>query len=184
MDIKMIYSTFGLDNLLTEMEVALKLSGKDYTEASYEVILRNIKQRINREYQIDLNLGKINDVSFETGIYRSAVALFIDNMAMIHSKLCAYCHVCRYTLHNDVSLTSINYMGFTEDSMMNTLHLLQREKTHVATEEALELMKQKIMTIKTSNEKRLFMLLLITYDFGLYEISACIAEILYLGGLL
>lgn len=178
----MIYKTAGLDNLLTELEVALKLSGKDYTESSYEAIVKNVKQRINREYQIDLNLGKINDISFETGIYKAAVALFIDNMASIHGKLCAYCHVCRFTMHNDISLSSINYMSYTEDSMEYTLRMLQRDKTKVKAEESIELMKNKIMTIKASNEKRLFMLLILTYDFGLYEISACIAEILFLGG--
>lgn len=184
MDIRQIYVVGGLENLLTELEVAIKLSGKDYAESSYDTIVRNVKQRINKEYQIDLNLGKINDVSFETGIYKAAVSLFIDNMAMIHSKLCAYCQICRYTVHNDISLSSINYMSCTEDSMKQTLKVLQREKTRVKAEEAIETMKTKIMTIKTSNEKRLFMLLLLTYDFGLYEITACIAEILYLGGVL
>lgn len=184
MDIRQIYSMGGLENLLTEMEVAIKLTGKDYTEPSYETILTNIKLRINKEYQIDLNLGKIDDISFETGIYKSAVTLFIDNMAMIHSKLCAYCQICRYTVHNDISLSSINYMSYTEESMLKLLKLLEREKTRVRAEEGLEVMKTKIMTIKASNEKRLFMLLLLCYDIGLYEITACIAEILYMGGVL
>lgn len=184
MDIRQIYSVGGLDKLLTEMELAIKLSGKDYMESSYDSILRNVKQRINKEYQIDLNLGKINDVSFETGIYRSAVALFLDTMAMVHSKLCAYCQICRYTVHNDISLSSINYMSYTQESMKKTLKALQREKTRVKAEESIEMMKSKIMTIKTSNEKRLFMLLLLAWDIGLYEIVACIAEILYLGGYL
>lgn len=184
MDIRQIYTVGGLDSLLTEMEVAIKLSGKDYTENSYDAILRNVKQRINKEYQIDLTLGKVNDISFETGIYKAAVSLFIDNMAMIHSKFCAYCQICRYTVHNDISLSSINYMSYTEDSMLLTLKMLQKEKTRVRADESIEAMKTKIMTIKTSNEKRLFMLLLLSYDIGLYEITACIAEILYLGGVL
>lgn len=170
--------------LLTELEVAIKLTGKDYTESSYETILNNVKLRINREYQIDLNLGKINDISFETGIYKSAVALFIDNIAMIHSKICAYCQICRYTVHNDISLSSINYMSYTEESMIKILRLLEREKTRVQAEEGLEVMKTKIMTIKASNEKRFFMLLLLCYDIGFYEVAASIAEILRLGGMI
>lgn len=184
MDIRQIYSVGGLDKLLTEMEAAIKLHGKDYMESSYDTILRNIKQRINKEYQIDLNLGKINDISFETGIYRSAVALFLDVMAMVHSKLCAYCQICRYMTHNDISLSSINYMSYTQESMKKILKALQREKTMVMAEESIEMMKTKIMTIKTSNEKRLFMLLLLSWDIGLYELVAVIAEILFLGGYL
>ena len=68
--------------------------------------------------------------------------------------------------------------------MKKILKALQREKTMVMAEESIEMMKTKIMTIKTSNEKRLFMLLLLSWDIGLYELVAVIAEILFLGGYL
>lgn len=184
MDIKQLYTLNNVEDLLTTIEVALKVDGKDYGESSYDAIARNVKQRINREYQIDLNLGKINDISFETGIYRAAVSLFIDNMALMHAKLSAYCQISRYITHIDVSLSAINYMAYTEESMKSILKLLQREKTMPRCAEAIESMKEKIMTIKTSKEKRFFMIMLLCYDFGLYEIVATIAEILYLGGVL
>lgn len=182
MDIKQLYIGQQVDDLLTGFEAAIKLDGNDYSESNYDTIKQNVMKRINREYQLDLSIGKINDLAFEQGIYRVAAVSFIDSMALHHAKLSAYSQICRYRAYIDVSLQSINYMSYTEDSLMEILKLLQREKFQPRCDEAIESMKQKLMTIKTSREKRFFLLMLLCYDFGLYEVVASIAEILYLGG--
>ena len=86
MNIQSLYTTIGLDGIITELEAALQIDGKDYEEASFDTVIGNVKQRINRMYQIDLSLGKVNDISFESGIYKAAVSLFIDNVASIHAR--------------------------------------------------------------------------------------------------
>lgn len=186
MNIQDMYGTIGLDGIINELEAALQIDGKDYEEGRFDIIMKNVLTRINRMYQIDLTLDKVNAVSFESGIYKAAAALFIDNVASIHSRLSAFCQIERYKTQSYVSLSSINYMSYTKDSMRKVLKMLQREKTQMGTsaQESIELIKDRLATVRTCREKRLFMLLVVSYELGFPEVVASIAEILYLGGVL
>lgn len=183
MDINKLYSARGIDSIITELEVTLQISGDDYEEDSYEAVLNNVKKRINQQHQLDLLKNKVCDVELETSVFRTAVSMFLDGMTLMHAKLCAIGQLMRYNTLTEVSLDAINYISYTEDSMKVILETLQREKTIPTTDEAMKAIKGKIMRIKTTREKRLFLIMLICYDIGLNELVAAIAEILQLGGL-
>ena len=184
MNIKNLYGQDGLDKIITELEVALQLDGRDYEEESFSDILNNVYKRINRQYQLDFKMGKICDPIFETNKFFDSASLFVDNIALIHAKLSAYCHIVRYGLHTDVLLSNINYMSVQQSTMLQVLKELQLESCIPSVEEPVRVLENRIQTIRISREKRLFMLLLIAYEIGLYEVVATIAEILYLGGIL
>lgn len=186
MNIQSLYTTIGLDGIITELEAALQIDGKDYEEPSFDNILKNVKGRINRTYQIDLSLGKVNDISFESGIYKAAVSLFIDNVASIHARVCAFCQIERYKTTSYVSLSSINYMSYKKESLLKVLKLLQKEKLQLgeSASESVDLIKNRLVMIRICREKRLFMIMAIAYELGFNELVASIAEILYLGGVL
>lgn len=186
MNIQSLYTTIGLDGIITELEAALQIDGKDYEEASFDTIIGNVKQRINRMYQIDLSLGKVNDISFESGIYKAAVSLFIDNVASIHARLCAFGQIERFKTTSYVSLSAINYMSYKKESLLKVLKLLQREKLQIgeSAAESVDLIKNRLVMIRICREKRLFMIMVVAYELGFNELVATIAEILYLGGVL
>lgn len=184
MDIKSLYRLNDFDGIITELEAALQIDGKDYEESEFTHIIQNVRTRINRQYQIDLSLGKINDISFESGIYHAAVALFIDNVASIHSRLCALCQIERYTTTSLVNLGVVNYLSYKKESLMKVLQLLQREKTLLGTSasESVSMIENRLAMIRICREKRLFMILIVAYELGFNEIVASVAEILYFGG--
>lgn len=182
MDILSFYKVHGLETIITEAEVALKIEGHDYEETDFSRIMADIKKRINKEYQVDLNNGKVNDVSFESGIYRAAVSLFLDTMSGVHMKLVAECHLERYQLIPSTHLAKLNWLGFTRESLLKMLKHAQTRKHLPQCEKAIKSFESSLATINFGIEKRLVMLLCVCYEIGVYEIVSAIAEILYLGG--
>jgi len=183
MDINKLYTTRGIDNIITELEATLQISGEDYEEDNYEDVLKNVKKRINQQHQLDLFRNKVTDVELESSVYKTAVSMFLDGMTLMHAKLCAIGQLMRYNTATEVNLDAINYISYTEDSMKVILETLEREKTIPTAHEAMSAIKGKIMRIKTTREKRLFLIMLICYDIGLNELVATIAEILHMGSL-
>ena len=39
MNIQSLYTTIGLDGIITELEAALQIDGKDYEEASFDTVI-------------------------------------------------------------------------------------------------------------------------------------------------
>lgn len=182
MDILSFYKVHGLDTIITEAEVALKIEGHDYEETDFSRIMADIKKRINKEYQIDLNNGKVNDISFETGIYKAATSLFLDTMSGVHMKLTAECQLERYQTISSTHLAKLNWLGFTRESLLAMLMHAQTLKNLPKCEKAIKSFEAALATINFGIEKRLIMLMCVAYEIGVYEIVAAIAEILYLGG--
>lgn len=182
MDILSFYQVHGIDAIVTEAEVALKIEGYDYEETNFSKIFSNIKKRINKEYQIDLNIGKVNDISFETGIYKAAVSLFLDTMAGVHMKLSAECQLERYQLITSTHPQRLNWFGFTKESLLELLKHAQIRKHIPECEKAIKKIEESLATINFCLEKRLIMLMCVSYEVGVYEIVSIIAEILYIGG--
>lgn len=177
-----IEDIYNLDKLLKEAEVALQISGTDYEEKDFGIILRNIRDRLGLQYQIDLTDKNINDDSFNVSIYQSSISLLIDNMAMIHSKFAGYTQIVHYEFKSDINLSNVNYLGFTKDTVMTSLRLAQMRKTQPRILNFVESIKPKMYTIKHCKEKRLFVLFIVSYELGLNAFTATLAEILYIGG--
>lgn len=182
MDILSFYKIHGLESIVTEAEVALKIEGRDYEETDFNRIMADIKKRINKEYQIDLNNGKVNDISFETGIYKAATSLFLDTMSGVHMKLAAEHHLERYQLQVSTHIAKFNWLGYTRESLLKMLKHAQTKKHLPQCEKAIISFEQSLGTINFGLEKRLIMIMCVCYEIGVYEIVSVIAEILYLGG--
>lgn len=178
-----ITECYDTDSIIRELETAFQINGSDFEERDLDLVIRNVKTRIGRQYQIDLSENKIDSAELEVGVYRNAVSIYIDNIARIHAKLCGLCQIARYMTYVQVSLSSVNYLGYTETTLKTMLVALQRKVTLPMAEEAINSVKVKLGTINNCREKRLFMLIVISHALGFYEVTAAIAEILYLGSM-
>lgn len=175
MNIGQLYNLF---DILRDIEVALCVEASDYDERDCDNILLNVKKRLNRQYQVDFTQYKVSDALLSNS---DNLLLFVETMKHLHGILSGYCQVSRYTKKIDVSLDNINYLGVTKVSMQKVLKCLQYKDTYDRAREALDSIKVKLATISICTEKRLFLLLVISDELGIYELSTCIAEILFLG---
>lgn len=180
-----ISDCYRLHDIIRELETALCIDGSYYDERDYDKMLSLIKTGIDREYHLDLSSYKIGDAELSSTVYNTAQVLFVDNIALIHSKICGACQIARYKTHVPLSLVDLNYLGFTRETLKPTLLALQREKIlandkNYRAKEAIEAIKAKLVTLNLTWEKRILVLMLVSYDLGMYEITAAIDELLYL----
>lgn len=179
----MIISDFyDINKIILDVEVALQIDGKDYGEKDVDVILDNIRNRIIRQYQLDLFGKKINDDVLYVGNSRSSAALFVENIAALHGRLCGYLQIVRYCKQSTITPTNINYMGFTPKSFMSFLIGASSANTMPNIDISVKAIKNKFSTINSCTEKKLILIMIVAYEFGLYELVSSVAEILYLGG--
>lgn len=177
-EIRFAHDFYGV---ITELEVAFCIDGEDYATRDVDMAITKIKQRLQRQYSIDLS-GSIDDTYAGT-IIGDEVKNFLDNMHYMYNRISGCGQYFRYVGKVPINLSKINYMGITKDSMLSVLKLLQCEGRHDSLSSAMEQIKAKIGTIPMSIEKKMFMCLYVSYILELYEMSAAIAEILYLGGI-
>lgn len=177
-----ISSLYDINRIIINLEVALQIDGQDYAEKDVNTIIRNVKQRIIRQYQVDLTNCKITDDDLSIGRSRNSAVLFIENVANLHGQLCGYLQIVRYTGEVQIKPINVNYLGFVEKSLMSVLQLAMRRKTVPTLHDAMEAVKIKVGSINNCMEKKIFLIMIVAYELGFNEIMAAAAEILYLGG--
>lgn len=177
-----ISDMYDINRIVLDIEVALQIDGKDYAEKDVDVILNNIHNRIIRQYQLDLRGKKVSDDSLYIGKSSRAISLFIENIAVLHSRLCGYLQIVRYTKYVTIKPVNINYMGFTQKSFLSFFISAMGATTIPNIEVAVRAIKGKFGSINNCIEKKLILIIIVAFELGLYELVAAIAEILYLGG--
>lgn len=176
-----ISDCYDLHKIIESLEVALQIDGVDMDERDIDQVIKNVRQRISRQYGIDIVTYKVTSPEVEMSDFRMSVKVFVDNIANIHAKLAGYAQMERYHAASGVSLSNINYLGKTEESLINNLAAMSREYYLPKTEKSIQAIKDKLGTINNCWEKRLFVLAVIAHEIGFDELTACIAEILLQG---
>lgn len=172
---------YDIDSILREAEATFQIDGQDYEEHDMDVVIRNVKQRLGRQARIDFEKYKITDPEISQGFYRAQAVMLTDSVAMLHGRLGGAVHIQRYLTSSPVSLSDVNYLGYTEESMRGVLRALQRKETAPKAVNAVKAIKEKLGAVISCREKRLFMLIIIADAIGYPEIVAVVAEILYQG---
>lgn len=176
-----ISNCYLLYDIIRELEVAYQIEGEDFEETDTDIVIKRVKQKLGRQYQINIMEFKATAPELEMSQFRNSLSLLIDNITAIHAKVCGYTQIERYTMKSGISLSDINYLGFTEVTLKETLIALQRQDTMPLAEESIQAIKTKLGTISNCWEKRIFVLLVVSYELGFYEMTAALAEILFQG---
>lgn len=174
-----INECYDIDNILREAEATFQIDGTDYGETNIQVVIDNVKHRISRQAQVDLRKYKMTDPELSMGVYHTQAVMFTSSVALLHSKFCGLAHIQRYLTQSPLSMNSINWLGYTAQSMKTFLTALQRKATLPSANNAVNAIREKMAVISNCREKRLFMILIIADAVGFPEIVAAIAEILY-----
>ncbi len=177
-----ISDLYDIHKLANNLEVALQIDGVDYAEKNIDTVIKNVRNRIISHYQIDLTKTNMADPALYMGKSRNAAILFLENITNLHAQLCGYLQICRYTASFLIKPINVNYLGIDDNDLMNFFQATMRKKTIPAISNAMEVVKQKVSTINACLEKKLLMIMIVSYELGFHELMATIAEIFYLGG--
>ena len=174
-----IKDKYRIDDVLHNLEMVLLIDGPDYEERNIDIVISEVKKRINRQYHIDLTNCKITDTQFDISNYQNEVAAYIDNAMAVHAKLCGLVAIDRYLQTSKLDLGTVNYLCSTEESFKTVLELLQVEEDSPRADASIESIKLKLGTIDNCREKRFLMVLVVAHAIGFNEIVAAVAELLW-----
>lgn len=177
-----ISDLYDIKKIIIDLEVALCIDGKDYSERNIDKIISDVKKRLIKQYQLDLTKNKITDEELYIGNTKASAQLFLENIASFHSKLAGYLSVTIYNRSITIKPINVNFLGFDEEKFLSPLRRLQDRKYIPTALIDLESIKNKLGSIPNCDEKRLFLLMIIAHELGFDELMSVIAQILYLGG--
>lgn len=177
-----ISDMYDINKIILNVENALCIDGSDYGEKDVDTILENVMNRIITKYQVDLHNCKLTDSSLYVGKSRASAVLFCENVAQLHANLAGYAAaIIRYNRMVTVRPINMNYMGFTKDTLRSFYMAALQKNTMPAIDTAIGAIKRKFGSINASMEKKFMLIIIIAYQFGLYELVAILAEIMYHG---
>lgn len=166
--------------IIAEAEVSLCIDGNDYASRDIDQAIDSIKNKIERQFGIDFNYS-LNEMVNGSSIMDEA-STFVDSVYYIYCRLCACSQYFRYIGEIPVKPKAINYAGYTKNSFLGLMRLLTIDGKYESVEQSVEQLKYRLGTIPMCVERKLLMILVICYGLNLYEMVACIAELLYIGG--
>ena len=174
-----IEECYDLQSIVRQLELALQVDGKDYEEMNVDKAFVNIIARINQQYGVDLSEHKIGDSALMLSSSATQLPVFVDNIAVIHSRICGYTQIARYRRFIGFSLADVNYFGSSQESLKTVLLELQRKVSVANQLPGIGALKNKMRTLSLSIIKRLLFLMLLSFELGFYELTAAIAELFY-----
>lgn len=177
-----ISDMYDINRIILSVEQALCIDGSDYGEKDVDIIIENVTNRIITNYQIDLHERKATDDSLYVGKSRSSAVLFCENIAQLHASLAGYsASIIRYNRLVTVRPINMNYMGFTKETLRSFYMAALQKSTIPSIETAINAIKRKFGSINNCTEKKIMLIIIIAYQFGLYELVSVLAEIMYHG---
>lgn len=176
----MIKDNYSLERILEETETILSIEAIDVNSKSFDTLLEKVRVNINRQYNIDLREGKqLSEQLDNLGVCKTTASVFMENLTMMHSKICGLTNILRFTRQTEVALNHISYCGVAVNSMLEALQYLQADRSYRKAEITIKYLEKQITEVMTCNEKRLLVILLIAFELGIEEIVMAIAEYLY-----
>lgn len=177
-----ISDMYDITRIVRDIETALCIDGVDYGEKDIDTIIENVTNRIIVQHQIDLHGRTLKDSDLYIGRSRSSAVLFVENIALMHARLCGYAAaIIRYNRRVTIRPVNINYMGFTSETLKSFYMAAQMEATMPSINTAISAIGRKFGSVNSCIEKQIMLIMIVAYHIGAYELVAGLAEIMYMG---
>ena len=186
-----ITDNMRLGDIINKLEATLQIDGTDYALTNINEVYTNIYTRIQRQYQLDLRDIQLTDDALYIGPTRESAVLLMDNISQIYAKLAGYCYSLNFRLDDSVSAGSlveirgerINRCSTSKKGFVGFMSNCRVASTIKTMDIEIRYIEQKFGNITKCNEKRLLLIMLLSYHLGLYELVCVIADLFMIGEL-
>lgn len=183
-----ITDNLRLSDIINALEVTLQIDGTDYGLTDINLIYENIYKRMQRQYQLDLRDTKLTDDALYIGPTRESAVLLMDNISQLYAKLAGYTYSLKFRIDKSVQTNNIiEIRGVNINRCQASVKSFKgfMSRCRVAgqigpLEPSVTYMEQKFGNLVKCNEKRILLIMLLSYRLGLYELVAVIADIFML----
>ena len=175
----MISDIISLPSILINIEQVLKI---EYTEMSSDRIITSAKAKLENAFQVKFDKS-VYDLQAENRLIAENINMLLEQIVDALRSLSLFVDNCMFNANIPIDLADVNYLGFAAESLRVALRYLQSDKTYNQRESIIPSLKAAVSNIEPSNVKRLFIILFMLDELGVYEGAATVAKLLYLGGL-
>lgn len=175
----MISDMISLPSILINFEQVLKI---EYNEMSTEKIIRSAKAKLENTFSVRFDKS-VYDLQAENRLVADTLNMFLEQVVDALRNLSLYIDTCMFNGNVPINLADVNYLGFADAPLRTSLRYLQSTKTYVQRDAIITPLRSAVSNIEPCDIKRLFLIMFMLDELGIYEGAAVVAQLLYLGGL-
>ena len=175
----MLSDMITLDSVLLQFEQVLKI---EYNEMSADRIVKSAKSKLESTFQVEFTKS-VYDLQAENRLIAENLNVFLEQILESLRNLALYVDNCMFNAYIPFNLADVNYLGFAQESLKIALRYLQGSATYSHRDAIIPPLKAAVSNIEPCTVKRLFAILFVLDELGIYEGAGSVAKLLYLGGL-
>lgn len=175
----MISDMMPLSSILINFEQVLKI---EYNEMSADRIIRSAKSKLENTFSVRFDKN-IYELQAENRLVADTLNMFLEQVVDALRTMSLFTCNCMFNSNVPINLADVNYLGFSEAPLRTSLRYLQSAKTYVQREAIITPLRSAVGNIEPCDIKRLFIIMFMLDELGIYEGAAVVAQLLYLGGL-
>lgn len=152
-------------------------------ETPVKEIIDDAIRRIENERNITIDRD-IFTLQNENQLVSDKLEPFLNNLHRALADLAFYRELSYFHKNICISLADVNYLGYDKDRMLNALkYFMDADEYARHADQNAEVLTNVLNNISICTVKRLFIVMLTLHRLGVSEGVACVAEFLYMGGL-
>lgn len=175
----MISDMLSLTSILINFEQVLKI---EYSEMSTEKIIRSAKAKLENSFSVRFD-KTVYELQAENRLVADTLNMFLDQVIDALRNMSLYIDECMFNSNVPINLADVNYLGFADEPLRTSLRYLQSSRTYVQRDAIIPPLRAAVSNIEPCDIKRLFVIMFMLDELGIYEGAAVVAQLLYLGGL-
>ena len=175
----MISDYISLSSILLSFEQVLKI---EYSEMSVDRIIRSAKAKLENNFQVTFDKS-LYELQAENRLVADSLNVLLEQIIAALESMCLFIENCMFTSNVPIDLADVNYLGSDKVSLRVAMRYLQNNKTYAQRESIIPVLRAQVSSIEPCDIKRLFVIMFMLDELGIYEGAAVIAKLLYLGGL-
>lgn len=176
----MISDVTSLTSVLVGFESTLKI---EYSEYSVDKIIKEAKARLENAYQIKLDKS-IYDLQATNSYVADTLNSLVMQVADCMNRLAGLQQINMFYKSKSISLASVNFLGYEASKLRTALKYLQSNDLYTERGPIIRALRDRVSQLgNADNIKRLFTILFMLEELGIFEAVASVAQFLYVGGL-
>ena len=185
----MIADKYDLNQIIQALEATLQIDGKDY-DLTFDELYRKVCNRLSTQNGIDLYEKTIDDDTQNVIVGNNSVYMFVSNCASMHGMVSGYGNVMIYLSRNPKVQCYIpkgsvlNYCTASPEEFRKIINAMRYESYLGSLGQVYRKLESEFSYMAMSLEKRIMLCILITHRFGLYELTAALANLFHLGAII
>lgn len=177
----MFDNKLSINNVLIGLESCLKLEAS--ADMKTEETINAAIERIENTYAVKID-ADIFTMAEENQLRTDQLSILMRDLQQALCMLSFYTDLKLYHKNIAVTLSDVNYLGYARKQLMTSLSYLQDDEEYpLHAEEVMQPLMLTLDNVPMCTVKRLFHIMLVLYKLGVQEGVACVARLLYLGGL-